>query len=250
MTIVNSVGDSVASSDRTWVRSRGFPGAGRLKFTKKARAKNEEPVKLRIATWNVGTMTARSKEIEEVMDCRKIDILCVQETRWKNLSNKTRFLDRETKKYKFFYHGVDNAKNGVGIIISEKWCPSIINVQKISDRLMAVKLVLQGKIWNIISAYAPQTGSDANEKLKFWDDLEALIQNIPMEEKKFIGSDLNGHVGELNHGYEECHGGYGFGVRNLQGEEILDFAKAFSLTILNTWFKKQTKHLVTSCQFD
>ena len=51
--------------------------------------------------------------------------------------------------------------------------------------------------------------------------------------------DLNGHVGERVQGFEEVHGCRGFGVRNLEGEMLLEFAEAHKLTVLNTWFVKE-----------
>jgi len=36
-----------------------------------------------VATWNIGSMSGRSGEVVEVMRERKVDICCLQETRWK-----------------------------------------------------------------------------------------------------------------------------------------------------------------------
>jgi len=36
---------------------------------------------IRLATWNVGSLTGKSREIVDVMQ-RKINILCLQEVRW------------------------------------------------------------------------------------------------------------------------------------------------------------------------
>ena len=41
------------------------------------------------------------------------------------------------------------------------------------------------------------------------------------------------------------HGGRGFGVRNLEGEMILEFAEAHKLTVLNTWFVKEDTKKIT-----
>ena len=38
-----------------------------------------------------------------------------------------------------------------------------------------------------------------------------------------LGGDLNGHVGQKSEGYEGVHGGFGYGVRNVEGEKILEF---------------------------
>ena len=40
-------------------------------------------VELKVGTLNVGTMTGKSRELADVMERRKVDVLCVQETRWK-----------------------------------------------------------------------------------------------------------------------------------------------------------------------
>ena len=38
---------------------------------------------LRVATWNIGSMSERTWEVVEVMIKRIIDICCLQETRWR-----------------------------------------------------------------------------------------------------------------------------------------------------------------------
>ena len=81
--------------------------------------------------------------------------------------------------------------------------------------------------------------------MKFWDELEGLIQDVPLGEKIFLGGDLNGHVGSVSRGFEGLHGGYGLGEINAEGKSILDFSPAFDLTIGNTCFRKREEHLIT-----
>ncbi|KAJ1279118.1 hypothetical protein BS78_04G131400, partial [Paspalum vaginatum] len=107
------------------------------------------------------------------------------------------------------------------------------------------KLVIGDLILNVISAYAPQVGLDENVKRQFWEDLDGMVRTVPTSEKLFIRGDLNGHVGTSNGGYELAHGGFGYGSRNQEGEEILDFAVAYDLMIANTFFRKRESHLVT-----
>ncbi len=45
---------------------------------------------IRIATLNVGSMTGRGQEVVDFMERRKVNIMCVQETKWKG--NKTKEL--------------------------------------------------------------------------------------------------------------------------------------------------------------
>ena len=40
-------------------------------------------LELKVGMLNVGTMTGKSREPADVMERRKVDVLCVQETQWK-----------------------------------------------------------------------------------------------------------------------------------------------------------------------
>lgn len=199
----------------------------------------------RIASWNISTMRSKSIELEQIMRRRRISILTVQETKWKNGANKARYLDLKTKNFKIFYAGDTNERNGVGVIVDASLLDNIVEIIKISDRLMCLKIVIDSEIWNIVSPYAPQINCGVMEKQKFWTDFNNLLSGISSEEKLFIGGDLNGHVGGSNDSYEDCHGGFGLGTRNEAGEEILNFCKANELFVLNTMFSKEAKHLTT-----
>ncbi|KAJ7976178.1 Craniofacial development protein 2 [Quillaja saponaria] len=139
--------------------------------------------------------------------------------------------------------------------------PGVVqNEQGFSHRgRMRVKKLVQGKIriatwnigtltdeetFNIISAYAPQIGLEESTKKAFWEDLEEIVQGVPLGEKLFIGADLNGHVGSTNEGFERVRGGYGYGVKNEGGESILDFAVAYDLILANTQARKDAKKAV------
>ena len=45
--------------------------------------KKAKKIKLRVTTLSVGTMTGKGREVADLMEQRGVDILCVQETRWK-----------------------------------------------------------------------------------------------------------------------------------------------------------------------
>jgi hypothetical protein len=42
-----------------------------------------EPSRLRVGTWNVGSITGKLREIVDTMIRRRMNIFCVQETKWK-----------------------------------------------------------------------------------------------------------------------------------------------------------------------
>ncbi|PKU68951.1 ataxia telangiectasia mutated family protein [Dendrobium catenatum] len=130
-------------------------------------------------------------ELIDIMIHRKLNILCIQETKW--VGDKAKEID--SLGFKLWYSGRSRTRNGVGVIIDKSLKDNVIKINRIGDRIIALKIVVDDKIVNIISAYAPQVGLDMSSKLNFWNDLEELIQNIPLEERVFIGGDLNGHVG-------------------------------------------------------
>ena len=147
-----------------------------------------------VGTLNIGTMTGR-REMADMMERRNVDILCLQETKEKG--SKARNIGRGSK---LFYNGADGRKNGIGIMVREELAESVLEVKTVSDRLMAMKLEVNGSILNIISSYAPQVNNSMEEKNDFWEDLDGLIESISTEERIVLGADLNGHVGEGNIG--------------------------------------------------
>ena len=69
--------------------------------------------------------------------------------------------------------------------------------------------------------------------------------NISRDEKVFIGGDFNGHIGKEADSYKSVHGGFGLGVRNESGEQLLHFPLAHNLVIANSIFRKKEENLIT-----
>ncbi|KAG2463054.1 CFDP2 protein, partial [Polypterus senegalus] len=174
-----------------------------------------------------------------MMERRKVDILCMQQTKWKG--SKTRWLGGG---FKLFYHVVDGRRNGVEVV-KEQYVKSILEVKTVSDRVMIMKLEIGGVMMNVVSAYAPHVGCATGEKENFWSELNEVMSSVPKEQKVVIGADFNGHVGEGNSGDEEVMGRYGVKERNEGGQRIVDFAKRMDMAVVNTYFKKREEHKVT-----
>ena len=125
-------------------------------------------------------------------------------------------------------------------MLREELVESVLEVKRVSDRLMAMKLEVNGPILNIISAYASQVNYSMEEKNDFWEDLNGLIESISKEERIVLGADLNEHVGEGNIGDEEIMGRYGAGKKIRK-----DFGKRMDLAIVNIYFQKKDEHRMT-----
>ncbi|KAK3531447.1 hypothetical protein QTP70_020542, partial [Hemibagrus guttatus] len=168
------------------------------------------------------------------MERRKVDILCVQETRWKG--SKARSIGTG---FKLFYYGVDSKRNGVGVVLKEEFVRNVLEVKRVSDRVMSLKLEIEGVMLNVVSGYAPQVGCELEEKERFWSELDEVMESIPTGERVVIGADFNGHVGEGNTGDEEVMGKFGVKERNLEGQMVVDFAKRMDMAVVNTYFQKK-----------
>ena len=104
---------------------------------------------VRVGTWNVGTMIGKGRELVDVFKRSKINIACVEETKWSG--NSTRELGEG---YKIFFSGKTDTRNGVGIILDEKLKQQVFEVQGASDRLIRVRLVTADHVYNVILGYA------------------------------------------------------------------------------------------------
>ncbi|ROL49068.1 Craniofacial development protein 2 [Anabarilius grahami] len=155
-------------------------------------------------------MTGKGRELVDMMQRRKVDILCVQETRWKG--SKARSIGAG---FKLFYHGVDRKKNGEEVILKEEFVKNVLG------------------------------GCKQEEKDTFWSELEEVMQTVPRGERVVIGADFNGHVDEGNSGDEEVMGRFGLQERNPEGQRLVDFAKSMEMAVVNTYFQKRQKHRVT-----
>ena len=191
-----------------------------------------------MGTFNIGTMTGR--EVEDMMERRNVDILCLQETKWKG--SKARNIEGGCK---LFYNGADGRKKGIGIVVREELAERVLEMKRVSDRLMDMNLEVKGSILNIVNAYAAQFNNSMKEKNNFLEDLNGLIESVLKEEGIVLNADLNEYVGEGNIGDEEIMGRYGAGTRNKEGSMVVDFGKKMDLAIVNTYLKKKNEHRVT-----
>ncbi|KAG5629010.1 hypothetical protein H5410_000727 [Solanum commersonii] len=138
--------------------------------------------------------------------------------------------------------GGSRDRNGVGILVDGDLREQVVEVRRINDRLMTIKLVIGGCTLNIISAYAPQAGLDEEAKKLFYEELDEVVRGIQNHRKVVIGGDFNGHIGATSSGFDDVNGGFGFGERN-GGGTCLDFARAFELVIANFMISKKESQL-------
>ena len=139
-----------------------------------------------------------------------------------------------------WYCGSGKKTNGKGIILKNEHVDRVVEFWRVTNRIICLKVELDGVMLNVISAYAPQVGCIREEKEEFWLDLDATVKN-----RIVVGTDLNGHVGEGDNSDKECVGRHGLGKRNNEEQAAVDFANRMELAITNTYFVKKPAHRVT-----
>ena len=219
-------------------RNRGAPSDAKLVGGEKLATADEES-KLTIGNVNVGSMSGREGEVIDMIKRRGIDICCLQETRWTGIGEK------EIGGYKFIYMGGTKGVSGVGVVVSPEWESNIVNMTRVSARIMMIQFTVGKSVLKVIACYAPQQGLKMPEKVEFYDSLDSVISGVGDEEMVILCGDFNCHVGEHADGFEGVHGGKGFGKRNEEGEMLLEFACSRDMIIANTWFDKEDSKKVS-----
>ena len=228
--------DTLTPRPRCVRSEQGLPNVqSRLKKRVQQRRERE----MRVGSINIGTLNGKSREIVDLVDRQKLDILCLQETRWKGKKSKDL-----AGGHRLIYTG-ESGRNGVAIVLSVETREQLVMVSRKRERVTRVQLRDGKSNMNIISAYATQVGCEEVEKERFWKDLEEEARAVPENEKAIIGGDFNGHVGSERRGIKRWHGGWSVGEGNPEGQKLLDFVTEQDMALLNTFFKKDENKLIT-----
>ena len=81
----------------------------------------------------------------------------------------------------------------------------------------------EGKLFNItvIQVCAPTSNAEEAEVERFYEDLQDLLKLTPQKDVLFITGDWNARVG--NQEIPGVTGKFGLGVRNEEGQRLIEF---------------------------
>ncbi len=130
-----------------------------------------------MCTVNVGTVLDRSGELVEMLARRRVEVCCAQDTSYRG--EESRIFKHGENQYKFWWSGNSNEAGGVCVLVKRSLEEDVAEVERISGRIMKVKMVLGGRIVQILSVYAPQVGLTNPRKEEFWGTLEDVVSEIP-----------------------------------------------------------------------
>jgi len=98
----------------------------------------------------------------EALAERRMDVACVQETRWRGSG--CRFFGAIDKRYKLFWMGSKEKTDGVWIFVAEKCVDSVVSVERHSERVLVLKMVIGDCLLNVFTVYAPHLRKPDEEK--------------------------------------------------------------------------------------
>ena len=109
-----------------------------------------------------------------------------------------------------------------------------------------MSLYFQGKPFNItvIQVYAPTSNAEEAEVEWFYEDLQDLLELTPKtKDILFIIGEWKAKVGSQE--TPGVTGRFGLGIRNEEGQRIIEFCQENALVIINTLFQQHKRRLYT-----
>ena len=56
-------------------------------------------------------------------------------------------------------------------------------MKRLSDRVMSLKIEIEGVMFKFVSGHAPQVGCELDEKEKLWSKLDEVMESIPRDKR-------------------------------------------------------------------
>nr|XP_006813171.1 PREDICTED: uncharacterized protein LOC102806937 [Saccoglossus kowalevskii] len=118
--------------------------------------KPDRRFRVRVGSWNVGSMRGKGVEICEELRNRRVDVCCVQEMSWRGEG--ARMMGVEGRRYKLWWKGNNDELGGVGVLVKEELWEKVVEVRRRNDRVMTIVMAFEEEVMRLICVYAPQRG--------------------------------------------------------------------------------------------
>ena len=200
-----------------------------------------------ICTYNPRTINdLNSHALENLIhEINKVnwDIIGLSETKVKE----SKIEIHEPTGHKLFFSGNETSRsNGVGFLVNKTCVPLIDSYESISDRLAVLSLRGKFSKFTFIQCYFPTSTHSDEEVLELYDNIQAIVDNIPLRDHLFIMGDFNSKLGKLHNTYPSAIGKHTIGNANSRGELLAHFCTRNQMVATNTRFQKRNLYTWTS----
>ena len=94
-----------------------------------------------------------------MMERRRLEVLCIQETKWKGDRARTMMGG-----YKLLHAGEDGRSNGVGIIVSEEISKTVVRVERWKGRIVMAWLMIRKHVICVVCVRATDGKDGGRER--------------------------------------------------------------------------------------
>ena len=202
--------------------------------------------KTRVATWNVQTLyqTGKLAQVVSVFDKYRLDLLGITEVRWLGFDKKVL-----QSGHTLIYSGKENGthEEGVALLCSKEISRTLLEWKPLGARMLRARFNGKYTKLTVLVCYAPTEDAEEELKDRFYDQLQAAIEDVPAHDMLLITGDLNARTGNDNTGRERVMGTHGLGFHSLNdnGERMCDFCEFNGLLVGGTLFQHKDIHKVT-----
>lgn len=196
---------------------------------------NQEDEVIKVGTWNLQGIYEEGAVLNLVQEAKryKLDILAMQETHLKDNSIV------EIEEYVLFTSGGTTRRFGTGFLVSKKMKGKVIKFQAISDRMCKLQVRDKHKNITMLNFHAPTEEKDDETKDEFYEQLEEIIDRIPITHVKIVIGDANAKIGNEDI-FKSITGGESKHDRsNDNGLRIINMAIEKQMKIMSTHFKRK-----------
>ena len=156
---------------------------------------------------NHGDLSFRGTDVDkpdvlcELLQSHGISLCCISEHRWKGEGAIV------CGDYMYVFSGLPEtapkAMQGVAVCMNAEmrraWRAAGQFCRYEGGRLLHVKLLLHGRVVNVVAVYAPTFNTEAAEKDAFYDKLQEILDTVRSGEEVFVMGGFNARVGILRH---------------------------------------------------
>ena len=200
-----------------------------------------------------GAIATKPGEVCEVLRTHNISLCAMSETRWKGSGSIAQ------EDYVFLFSGLPEtapkSMYGVAFALNTDmqrcWKEAGSYVDYINERMIKIRLQIEGRVFNVVSVYAPTFRAQERDKEAFYEELRRVAQETNANEELIIMGDFNARVGTRALDVEADQegasdlvlGDFGMNERNENGRLLVDFCRGYSrcpLRIMSTFYKHNT----------
>ena len=105
-----------------------------------------------------------------------------------------------------------NIEQGVGLLISKKVSKSLLEWQPFGPRLLKERFNSKYTKLTVVTCYAPTEEAEDADKENFYEQLQAIMEEIPAHDMVLVIGDINARTGIDNLNRERTMGKEGLGT--------------------------------------